>query len=95
MKKFDQFVTEMFDAPWGGFGGNTPPPKDTILEPQDAGIVKKPDTIEEDGEGNTTTGVANYQSPIGSSQPTAKRKDQVFVVDSNAKNISGVTSRGV
>lgn len=48
--------------------------------------------------GNVTTGIQNYESPLGSSQPTAKKKPlgekEEFEVDSNAKKINGVTSRG-
>ena len=55
--------------------------------------------IAEEGEvANTTAGVQNYQSPIGTPKPTAKKKvveGEEFEVDSNAKKISGVTPRGV
>lgn len=103
MKKFDQFIAEIFDfqqestnAAWGGFGGGTPPPSDAVVTPTDeTPKVNDPDTIEEDGEGmpagNTTAGIQNYQSPIGSNQPTAKKKDDS---DPNATKIATVTSRG-
>jgi len=55
--------------------------------------------VKEDGEGgvsaNVTSNNAMYQSPIGSSQPTAKKKDNDFEADSQSKKIETVTSRGV
>ena len=81
MKTFEQFVKED--------GGAAAGPAGPGLATGGAGTT-----------GNTTAGIENYASPIGSSQPTAKKKfDEAeknkFVVDSNAKKISGVTSRGV
>jgi hypothetical protein len=122
MKTFQEFFKEDVDAPWGGFGGGTPPPSDKIIEPEglpkgtntDDGGGEAPPVVKEDGGAvgaapgaadgqppvaNLTTGVQNYESPFGSSWPTAKKRveeDEKFVVDSNAKDIIPVTrARGV
>lgn len=57
--------------------------------------------VKEDGEGavpaNVSSGVASYESPLGTKKPTAKKRNEAeeFIPDSQASKIIPVTSRGV
>lgn len=56
--------------------------------------------VKEDGEAaaNVTSGVASYESPLGTKPPTAKKRNEgaeAYEIDSQASKIIPVTSRGV